>query len=77
MYIFLQGALSGFLIGGVYALIALGLNLVFGTTRVINFAQGTLLMVGMFIAWWLFELFGLHPYLSVFVSVPLLFASAT
>ena len=74
MYIFLQGALSGFLIGGVYALIALGLNLVFGTTRVINFAQGTLLMVGMFIAWWLFELFGLHPYLSVFVSVPLLFA---
>ena len=74
MYIFLQGALSGLLIGGVYALIALGLNLVFGTTRVINFAQGTLLMVGMFIAWWLFELFGIHPYLSVFVSVPLLFA---
>jgi branched-chain amino acid transport system permease protein len=74
MYILLQGALSGLLIGGVYALIALGLNLVFGTTRVINFAQGTLLMVGMFIAWWLFELWGIHPYLSVFVSVPVLFA---
>jgi branched-chain amino acid transport system permease protein len=74
MYIFLQGALSGLLIGGVYALIALGLNLVFGTTRVINFAQGTLLMVGMFLAWWLFELWGIHPYLSVFVSVPVLFA---
>lgn len=74
MYIFLQGALSGLLIGGVYALIALGLNLVFGTTRVINFAQGTLLMVGMFIAWWLFELWGIHPYLSVVVSVPVLFA---
>jgi branched-chain amino acid transport system permease protein len=68
-----QGALSGLLIGGIYALIALGLNLVFGTMRVINFAQGTLLMVGMFIAWGLFESLGIHPYLSPLVSVPLLF----
>jgi branched-chain amino acid transport system permease protein len=46
----IQGALSGLLIGGVYGLIALGLNLVFGTMRVVNFAQGTLLMVAMFMA---------------------------
>jgi len=70
----LQSALSGLLIGGIYGLIALGLNIVFGTMRVVNFAQGTLLMVGMFIAYWLWELWGVHPYLSPLVSVPLLFA---
>lgn len=69
-----QGALSGLLIGGVYGLIALGLNLVFGTMRVINFAQGTLLMVAMFIAYWLYVIAGLHPYLSPLVTVPVLFA---
>lgn len=69
-----QGALSGLLIGGVYGLVALGLNLVFGTMRVINFAQGALLMVAMFLTYWLYELFGLHPYLSPLVTVPVLFA---
>jgi len=69
----LQGALGGILIGGVYALIALGLNIVFGTMRVINFAQGTLLMVAMFLTYWLWELGGLHPYLSPLVTVPCLF----
>jgi branched-chain amino acid transport system permease protein len=69
----IQGALSGLLIGGVYGLIALGLNLVFGTMRVINFAQGTLLMVGMFMAYWLHVLTGLHPYLTPLVTVPVLF----
>lgn len=68
-----QATVSGLLIGGVYALIALGLNIVFGTMRVINFAQGTLLMAGMFITYWLWELGGLHPYLSPLVSVPVLF----
>lgn len=70
----LQSALSGLLIGGIYGLIALGLNIVFGTMRVVNFAQGTLLMVGMFIAYGLWELGGVHPYLSPLVSVPLLYA---
>ena len=70
---FLQGAIGGLLIGGTYALIALGLNIVFGTMRVINFAQGTLLMAGMFLVYWLWVLTGLHPYLSPLVTVPLLF----
>jgi len=68
-----QATVSGLLIGGVYALIALGLNIVFGTMRVFNFAQGTLLMVGMFIVYWLWELGGVHPYLSPLVTVPVLF----
>jgi branched-chain amino acid transport system permease protein len=69
----LQGTIGGLLIGGVYALVALGLNIVFGTMRVVNFAQGTLLMVGMFGVYWLWALAGLHPYLSPLVTVPLLF----
>jgi branched-chain amino acid transport system permease protein len=69
----IQGALSGLLIGGVYGLIALGLNIVFGTMRVVNFAQGTLLMVAMFMAYWLHVLTGLHPYLTPLVTVPVLF----
>jgi branched-chain amino acid transport system permease protein len=69
----LQSALSGFLIGAVYGLIALGLNVIFGTIRVINFAQGSLLMVAMYISYWLWALFDIHPYLSPLVSVPLLF----
>ena len=69
----IQGALSGLLIGGVYGLIALGLNLVFGTMRVVNFAQGSLLMVAMFMTYWLHVLTGLHPYLTPLVTVPVLF----
>lgn len=69
-----QAALSGLLIGGIYSLIALGLNIVFGTMRVVNFAQGVLLMAGMFLAYWLWELGGVHPYLSPLVTVPVLFA---
>jgi len=68
-----QATVSGLLIGGVYALIALGLNIVFGTMRVINFAQGALLMAGMFMAYWLWELGGVHPYLSPLVTAPVLF----
>ena len=69
----IQGAISGLLIGGIYGLIALGLNLVFGTMRVVNFAQGALLMVAMFMSYWLHVATGLHPYLTPFVTMPLLF----
>src|SRR5260221_14780188 len=62
----LQAALSGFLIGSIYGLIALGLNVIFGTMRVINFAQGALLMVAMFISYWLWAIAGVSPYLSPF-----------
>jgi branched-chain amino acid transport system permease protein len=71
----LQGAVGGLLIGGVYALVALGLNILFGTMRVINFAQGTLLMVAMFLVYWLWALAGVHPYLSPLVTVPVLFGA--
>jgi len=49
MAVLMQSILSGVLIGGVYALIGIGLTLIFGVMRVINFAQGDLVMVGMYV----------------------------
>jgi branched-chain amino acid transport system permease protein len=69
----LQGIASGLLIGGVYALVAIGLTLVYGVLNIINFAHGALLVVGMYASYFLFTYFGIDPYLSVFVVIPLLF----
>ena len=66
-----QVALSGLLIGGIYALVALGLNLVFGVLRIINFAHGEYLMLAMYAAYWLWRL-GIDPYVAVVIVVPLM-----
>jgi branched-chain amino acid transport system permease protein len=71
--LFLQTLISGFLLGGLYALIALGMALIMGVMRVINLAHGDFMMIAMYIAYWLFTFFGLDPYLSVFVAAPALF----
>jgi branched-chain amino acid transport system permease protein len=63
----------GLLTGGVYALMAAGLTLIFGVMRVINIAHGAFLVLSAYIAYWLFTNNGLDPFLSVIVSVPLLF----
>ncbi len=73
MAVLMQSILSGVLIGGVYALIGIGLTLIFGVMRVINFAQGDLVMVGMYITFFLFQGFGLDPFLSVVITMPALF----
>jgi branched-chain amino acid transport system permease protein len=59
-----QLLISGLLLGGVYALGALGLNLIFGVAKVVNFAHGEFLMLGMFAAYWLMTLTGINPYLG-------------
>jgi branched-chain amino acid transport system permease protein len=69
----LQGIVSGLLAGGVYAMIALGMALIFGVMRVINVAHGTLLMLGGYVTYWLFALYGLNPFFSLLISFPLLF----
>lgn len=68
-----QVVVIGLLTGGVYALMAAGLTLIFGVMRVINIAHGAFLVLSAYIAYWLFNSFGLDPFLSVIVSVPLLF----
>lgn len=69
----LQALLTGLLNGGIYALVSVGLTLIFGVMRIINFAHGSLMMLGMYATYWLFVLLGLDPYLSVIVSASALF----
>jgi len=69
-----QLIVSTLLLGGVYALIAVGLTLIFGVMRVVNFAHGEFLMLGMYLAFWAFALLHLDPYLTLVVSLPLCFA---
>ncbi len=73
MTLFLQSLISGILIGGVYALIGIGLTIIFGVMRVINFAHGDIMMVGMYMTYFLFTLFGIDPFISVLITIPLMF----
>jgi branched-chain amino acid transport system permease protein len=68
-----QLLVSGLLIGGVYALLSIGLTLIFGVLRIVNFAQGEFIMLAMFGAFWANVLLGIDPYLSALVVVPVIF----
>ena len=70
----LQGLLSGLLFGGVYSLMAVGLTLIFGVMRVVNFAHGDMMVWGMYLSYLLATRAGIDPYLSFVVSAAALFA---
>ena len=73
MDMFIQGIANGILMGGVYALIAIGLTMIFGVMNVVNFAQGEFLMLGMFAAYFLNRFIGLDPFLLLIIIIPLFF----
>lgn len=73
MSLLLQTLVAGLLLGGVYALVSVGLNLLFGVVRVINFAHGEFVMIGMYITFWLWFGLGIDPYLSLLIVGPLMF----
>ena len=73
MEFFLEILINGVLTGSVYGLTALGLTLIFGVMKVINFAHGTFLMVCMYMAYGLGVGFGLDPYLSIILVLPAAF----
>lgn len=60
---------SGILLGSIYAMVAAGLNLIFGVVKIINFAHGALLTLGMYMAYFLVTLAGFDPYLSLPIVV--------
>jgi branched-chain amino acid transport system permease protein len=70
MHVIPQLIASTILLGGIYALIAVGLTLIFGVMRVVNFAHGEFLMLGMYLAFWAFALLGFDPYLTLVLSLP-------
>ncbi len=63
-----QVFLNGILIGGIYAASAVGFSLIFGVLRIINIVHGEFLMLGAFVTYWLFKLYGIDPFLSIPVS---------
>jgi branched-chain amino acid transport system permease protein len=72
--ILISAVLNGLLTGAVYALVALGLTLIYGVLHIINFAHGALLSAALFAAFFAFKLLGLDPYLAVFLLAPVFFA---
>ena len=74
MSIFIQLLINGLLLGGAYAIISISLTLIFGVVRVVNFAHGELLMVGLYATWLMTSYTGLHPYATVIPVAILLFA---
>jgi branched-chain amino acid transport system permease protein len=68
-----QLVISGVLVGGIYALMSIGLTLIFGVLRIVNFAHGEFLMVAMYGAWAITRLLGLNPYVAAVAVVPAMF----
>ncbi len=68
---FIQTLCTGIFQGGVYALMALGLAVIFGVMHIINFAHGEFLLIGAYLTYWMFSVLHIDP----FLSVPLTFAA--
>jgi branched-chain amino acid transport system permease protein len=71
--LYVQALINGVLLGATYGLMALGLSLIFGVLKIINFAHGNLMVVGMYASFWLFTLLGADPYLALLPVAAFLF----
>jgi branched-chain amino acid transport system permease protein len=69
----MQSLINGLFNGGIYALVAVGLTLIYGVMLILNFAHGEFLMLGMYIAFWMFTSFNMDPYLATVVAAVLIF----
>jgi branched-chain amino acid transport system permease protein len=72
--ILLPALLNGIATGAVYALVALGLTLIYGVLHIVNFAHGSLLMLALYGVYFLYTLAGIDPYLALPIIVPAMFA---
>ncbi|HEY0909168.1 MAG TPA: branched-chain amino acid ABC transporter permease, partial [Bradyrhizobium sp.] len=68
-----QAVINGLLIGGIYALVSIGVTLIFGVVKIVNFAQGEFMMIGMYLSFYLSTQFGIDPIASLVVTMPVLF----
>jgi len=72
--IIIPSVLNGLTTGALYALVALGLTLIYGVLHIINFAHGALLMVGLYAVYYLNTRFGIDPYVALVIVPPVMFA---
>lgn len=69
----IQILILGLMLGGVYAVMASGLTLIFGVMRIVNLAHATFILLAAYLTFYLFELFGLDPILSIAITIPVMF----
>ncbi len=70
---FIQLLIAGILLGGIYALASIGLTLIFGVMKIVNFAHGEFLMIAMYLSFWFYHYLHIDPYLSTLLLVPVIF----
>ncbi|MBS4022619.1 MAG: branched-chain amino acid ABC transporter permease [Dethiobacter sp.] len=70
---FIQLLVSGLLFGGIYTLVSVGLTLTLGVMNIVNLAHGDFLMISLYAIYWMFELYNIHPYISLLVVIILMF----
>ncbi len=63
----IQVLIYSIFLGGIYAITAIGLNLIFGVMKIVNFSHGVLVMLGAYFGFWLWKLYGISPYISTFI----------
>jgi branched-chain amino acid transport system permease protein len=68
-----QAVITGLLTGGIYSLVAMGLTLVYGVLHIINFANGAMVALAMYITFAVVDATGMHPYLTLLITVPVMF----
>ncbi|MFC2069684.1 branched-chain amino acid ABC transporter permease [Chloroflexota bacterium] len=73
MVTFLNVVIGGLMLGGIYALIAVGLSLQYGVARVLNIAHGEFIMIGAFLTWWMYTVWGINPLVSLAIVGPSVF----
>ncbi len=69
----LQVTLNGLLLGGLYSLMAVGMSLIWGVMNIVNLAHGALIMLGAYVTYWIFAIYGLDPFLSVPLTMAVMF----
>jgi branched-chain amino acid transport system permease protein len=72
--LWLQILANGLVLGGLYACIAAGFSLVWGVLNIINILHGSFIVLGGYLAFYLYTLFGVHPFVSILIAAPLFFA---
>lgn len=73
MEVYIQLFINSILKGGVYGILSIGLTIVYGVARILNFAHGEFVMLAMYSAYFIFSIFGLTTFAGVFINIPLFF----